>query len=47
MKKNILVKTLNVTEELSRWEFFKAALSIDETIIGNKWVKKLDCAIDL
>ena len=35
-KNNIFVKALNVNKELSHWKFFKAALSIDGTIIGNK-----------
>ena len=42
MKNNIFVKT-----QLIPWRFFKSALSIDGTIIGNKLVKELDCAIDL
>ena len=36
MKNNIFVKTLNVNKELIRWKYFKAALSIDGTVIGNK-----------
>ena len=33
MKNDIFVKTVNVNKVLSRWKFFKAALSIDGTII--------------
>ena len=47
MKNNVFVKTLNVNKELSRRKLFKPALSIDGTIIRNKTVKKLDCAIGL